>query len=88
LSDLIESYSTYHAFVKQQGAGYTPPDIVVAFNSGCGVGLETQSVAYRVLDTIHGGSSSWRETEKLLIEKKIPTLFTVRLLHAISFILD
>jgi hypothetical protein len=74
---LIETRSTYHAFVESQGANYEVPDLAIAFNTDCGAGIEDQSVSDRLLDLIND-SSSWRETERILVRKKVPTLFTVR----------
>ncbi|KAG7086033.1 hypothetical protein E1B28_003554 [Marasmius oreades] len=51
--------STYHEYVKKQGARYTKPDVAVAFNSGAS-----------------DYAGSWKETMKLLVTKKVPTVFT------------
>jgi hypothetical protein len=42
------------AFVESEGSQYVLPDVAVAFNSGCGIGLEMQSITYRVLDQLSG----------------------------------
>lgn len=53
--------SVYHDFVASQGSAYIPPDLAIAFNSGCG-SEKTQS---------------WLPTVRLLVEKKVTSVFTV-----------
>lgn len=55
-------HSTYHEYVEAQGSKFAPPDLAIAFNSGCG-SVETQL---------------WEPTLSLLAARKIPSLFTVR----------
>ncbi|KAI0311128.1 hypothetical protein OF83DRAFT_1152250 [Amylostereum chailletii] len=50
----------YHTFVQRSGTRFVAPDLAIAFNSGCG-SEET---------------ASWRPTIKLLVDMKIPTVFT------------
>lgn len=76
-SSLMRRDSTYHAFVKSQGATYIAPDVAVAFNTGCGAGLNMHSITDQLLDTTTT-SSTWRETEQILVRSRVPTLFTVR----------
>lgn len=45
-----------------QGSTYTPPDLAVAFNTGA-------SQEY---------SDSWRETMEVLVDREVPSVFTVR----------
>ncbi|KAJ7899700.1 hypothetical protein B0H13DRAFT_2029673 [Mycena leptocephala] len=51
---------TYHGFVQNRGSKFERPDLCVAFNSGA----SQQSM------------NTWPTTFKLLVERKIPTLFT------------
>ncbi|KAJ7112677.1 hypothetical protein C8R44DRAFT_882434 [Mycena epipterygia] len=52
---------TYHAFTAASGSKYNIPDLAIAFNSGF------SDIA----------TESWLKTARLLIVKKIPTIFTV-----------
>ena len=61
---LLSLLRTYHDYVRSRGSEYTPPDLAVAFNPEIG-NLETES---------------WFPTVQLLIAKKIPSMFTVRLM--------
>ncbi|THV02686.1 hypothetical protein K435DRAFT_716600 [Dendrothele bispora CBS 962.96] len=58
----------YHDFVSRQSARFENPDLAIAFNSGAsargGNGTEP------------GPGDSWKETMKLLVERKIPGVFT------------
>jgi hypothetical protein len=55
--------STYHGFVRKQGNQFATPDLCIAFNSGAAQG--------------HLGYT-WRMSIKVLVERKLPSLFTVR----------
>ncbi|CAK5262388.1 unnamed protein product [Mycena citricolor] len=52
---------TYHSYVRKQGTKYTRPDLAIAFNSGASQ------------ESLH----TWPETFKVLINKKVPSVFTV-----------
>ncbi|KAJ6514078.1 hypothetical protein DFH09DRAFT_1099731 [Mycena vulgaris] len=52
--------STYHSFVVSKGNKFEKPDLCIAFNSGASQALTDQ----------------WLPTLKLLVEHKIPTVFT------------
>lgn len=52
---------TYHEYVNTLGNAYAAPDLAIAFNSGCG------SV----------NPACWLPTLKLLVQRKIPSVFTV-----------
>ena len=54
----------YYDYVEELGNAYERPDLAIAFNSGCGYSLEV--------------ATSWAATIRLLVERKIPTVFTVR----------
>ncbi|KAK7455903.1 hypothetical protein VKT23_010942 [Stygiomarasmius scandens] len=56
----------YHDYVSRQSARFNTPDLAVAFNSGA---------SERGEDGV-GPGDSWKETMKLLVEKKIPSVFT------------
>lgn len=56
----ILSSKLYHDFVHQSGTSFAAPDLAIAFNSGSSE-VETDS---------------WKPTMKVLIERKIPTVFT------------
>ncbi|KAF6754139.1 hypothetical protein DFP72DRAFT_900491 [Ephemerocybe angulata] len=56
----IMSSSLYHDYVAKAGASFKAPALAVAFNSGASE-VETDS---------------WKATMKVLVEKKIPTVFT------------
>ncbi|KAK6971954.1 MYND-type domain-containing protein [Favolaschia claudopus] len=51
---------TYHAFVQNKGTKYEKPDLCIAFNSGA----SQESI------------QTWPATFKLLVERKVPSLFT------------
>ncbi|KAJ7839648.1 hypothetical protein B0H13DRAFT_2101891 [Mycena leptocephala] len=51
---------TYHGFVQNRGSKFERPDLCVAFNSGAS----------------QESMNTWPTTFKLLVERKIPTLFT------------
>ncbi|KAJ6554867.1 hypothetical protein B0H19DRAFT_1154664 [Mycena capillaripes] len=51
---------TYHGYVQHQGTKFEKPDLCIAFNSGASQ------------ESIH----TWPATFKLLIERKVPSLFT------------
>jgi hypothetical protein len=55
-------HSKYHIFVQNQGSKFQKPDLCIAFNSGASV----------------VSTHTWLPTLKLLVEGKIPTVFTVR----------
>lgn len=59
----VQSFSPrfYHDYVKHLGDDYQVPDLAIAFNSGAS----------------EEESQPWHETIKLLVEKKVPTAFTV-----------
>ncbi|KAJ3505204.1 hypothetical protein NMY22_g17664 [Coprinellus aureogranulatus] len=50
----------YHDFVRESGAAFIIPDLAIAFNSGSSE-VETES---------------WQPTIKLLVERRIPSVFT------------
>ncbi|KAJ7037209.1 hypothetical protein C8F04DRAFT_1232669 [Mycena alexandri] len=52
--------STYHQFMANKGSEFEKPDLCIAFNSGAPV----------------VSSHTWLPTVKVLVERKIPTLFT------------
>jgi hypothetical protein len=54
--------STYHEFMANKGSEFEKPDVCNAFNSGAS----------------QASMRTWPPTFKLLVERKIPTLFTVR----------
>ncbi|KAL1760257.1 hypothetical protein FB107DRAFT_287093 [Schizophyllum commune] len=51
---------TYHDYALRQGSAFEVPDLAVAFNSGCS----------------HEARDSWEGTIKMLVARKIPTVFT------------
>ena len=53
----------YHEYVGDAGETFDKPDLAIAFNSGCG--------------TDHEQTSTWPPTLSILIDKNIPTVFTV-----------
>ncbi|KAJ2927006.1 hypothetical protein H1R20_g10098, partial [Candolleomyces eurysporus] len=56
----LDTCPTYHEHIQQKGSSFKVPDLAVAFNSGAS---EVES-------------DSWKETMKMLIEKKVPSVFT------------
>lgn len=54
---------TYHDFISTQGPKYVIPDLAVAFNTGAS----------------QDDVDSWRETMNVLVDRKVPSVFTVRL---------
>ncbi|KAJ2919080.1 hypothetical protein MD484_g1369, partial [Candolleomyces efflorescens] len=52
--------ATYHEYIQLRGSSFKVPDLAVAFNSGA------SEVEYE----------SWKATMKILVEKKIPSVFT------------
>ncbi|KAJ7711963.1 hypothetical protein B0H16DRAFT_584656 [Mycena metata] len=54
------AFVTYHEFVANKGSEFESPDICIAFNSGAS----------------QASMHTWPPTFKLLVEQKIPTLFT------------
>ncbi|KAF5354505.1 hypothetical protein D9758_012406 [Tetrapyrgos nigripes] len=58
----------YHDYVHRQSTKFVAPDLAIAFNSGASE-LATDGSGT-------GPGASWKETIKLLVEKKIPSVFT------------
>lgn len=54
---------TYHDFISAQGPKYVVPDLAVAFNTGAS----------------QDDVDSWRETMDVLVDREVPSVFTVRL---------
>ncbi|KAJ7615759.1 hypothetical protein DFH06DRAFT_1107996 [Mycena polygramma] len=55
-------FDTYHEFVAKKGNEFEKPDLCIAFNSGAS----------------QASQHTWPPTLKLLVDRKIPTVFTVR----------
>ncbi|KAJ7241868.1 hypothetical protein C8J57DRAFT_1244485 [Mycena rebaudengoi] len=54
------TFDTYHEFMANKGSEFEKPDVCNAFNSGAS----------------QASMRTWPPTFKLLVERKIPTLFT------------